>query len=227
MDVPLEATGAGSYSADLPLSRQGTYIVVAKDDETGEVLGTTGATLSRGEELRPTGSDRALLQKIAEFTGGRSRDTLEGIFHDRVSARLGYSDETRSLVFLGALGLLLAVAARRLSFPEVVAPLVRRIEQSLAARRVATAPTEQAERARSTVTALLHAKGAARASRGAVPISPSTPEPRRAEPERPPPPTVPTASERELTKEVAPTPQTPGSPKLSSAEILLAKKRRR
>ena len=227
MDVPLEATGAGSYSADLPLSRQGTYIVVAKDDDTGEALGVTGATLSRGEELRPTGSDRALLQKIAELTGGRSRDTLEGIFHDRVSARLGYSDETRSLVFLGALGLLLAVAARRLSLPEVVAPLVRRIEQSLAARRVATAPTEQAERARSTVTALLHAKGTARASRSAAPILPPTPEAGRAEPDRAPPPDVPKTSEPVPTKEVAVVPQTPGTPKLSSAEILLAKKRRR
>src|SRR5262249_4414341 len=79
-DVPLEAAGAGAYAATLPLSRPGTYMAVARDELSSDTVGTTGTVLSAGEELRPTGTDLALLARIAEFTVGRRRDTLAGIF---------------------------------------------------------------------------------------------------------------------------------------------------
>ncbi len=119
-EIALEASGAGSYAATVPLSRPGTYITVARDELSGEAVGTTGAVLTAGEELRPTGSDLALLGKIAELTGGKKRDTLAGIFGDRASKRFSYKDITPVLLMLAAFGLLLAVAARRLAMPDRV-----------------------------------------------------------------------------------------------------------
>jgi hypothetical protein len=76
--------------------------------------------LGAGEELRPTGSDPTLLGRIADLTGGKRRDTLAGIFADRASRRFAYEDATPPLLVLAAFGLLLAVAARRLSLPDGV-----------------------------------------------------------------------------------------------------------
>jgi hypothetical protein len=114
-DVALEATGAGSYGATVPLERPGAYIAVAKDEVSGKPVATTGAALSAGEEMRPTGSDAALLARIAELTGGKKRDTLAGIFRDRAARRFAYRDITLPLILMAAFALLLAVAARRLS----------------------------------------------------------------------------------------------------------------
>ncbi|MBK8253461.1 MAG: VWA domain-containing protein [Polyangiaceae bacterium] len=117
-EMALEAVGAGSYSASIPLSRPGTYIAVARDELSGEALGTTGAVLTAGEELRPTGTDNALLGRIADLTGGKKRDTLAGIFGDRATKRFSYKDATPTFILLAAIGLLLAVAARKLALPE-------------------------------------------------------------------------------------------------------------
>ncbi|MFT3774520.1 MAG: VWA domain-containing protein [Minicystis sp.] len=134
-EMALEATGAGAYAASLPLSRPGTYIAVARDEMTGDALGTTGAVLTAGEELRPTGSDLAVLGRIVELTGGKKRDTLAGIFADRASRRFSYKDATPVLVLLAALGLLLAVAARRLALPDGVTAFAERLAASLKPER--------------------------------------------------------------------------------------------
>lgn len=116
-EVPLEAAGAGTYSAAVPLTRPGAYIAVAKDDEDGVPVATTGAALHAGEELRPTGTDLSTLVRIAEITGGKRRETLAGIFADRASLRFAYRDVTLYVLIVAAAALLLAVAARRLSIP--------------------------------------------------------------------------------------------------------------
>lgn len=131
-EVPLEATGAGAYATSIPLSRPGTYVVAARDELTGELVGTTGAALGAGEELRPTGSDLALLGRIAELSGGKRRDTLAGVFTDRATRRFAYDDPTEELALAAALLLLSAVAARRLAMPESVERALGRLR---AARR--------------------------------------------------------------------------------------------
>ncbi len=249
-DVPLEAAGAGVYAADMPLSLTGTYISVVKDEGSGAALATSGAVLSRGEELRPTGSDRALLEKIAKLTGGKTRDTLDGIFLDRVSTRVGYADETRSFVLVGALGFFFVVVVRRLSLPPVLEPLRRRIEARLARQRVAHVPTARTVRAESTMQALLAARGAARGAevlpvatrpQATSPPTPSSTEkavPARHDAASRPSSQRPTNREpvkrerpNEPTESLDPPPEADapslGGPKLTTAEILLAKKRRR
>jgi Ca-activated chloride channel homolog len=117
-DVPLEAAGAGSYTATVPLAQPGAYIAVARDDVNGQAVSTTGAVLTAGEEMRPTGSDTALLTRIADLSGGQRRDTIAGIFAERADLRFAYRDITLPLLIAAAFALLLAVAARRLSLPE-------------------------------------------------------------------------------------------------------------
>jgi uncharacterized membrane protein len=118
--VPLDAAGAGSYAGSLPLARPGAYVATAVDEQSNEALGTTAAALSAGEELRPTGTDRGLLRRITQVTGGKMRDTLAGIFADRDALRFAYQNLNQLLVLLAAAFLLLAVAARRLAMPDFV-----------------------------------------------------------------------------------------------------------
>lgn len=248
-DVTLEPTGAGSYAADVPLSRQGTYLAVATDEATGEAVGTTGADLERGEELRPTGSDRGLLARLAATTGGQRRDTLEGIFADRRTARLGFEDVTRWLVVSGAAAWLAWVATRRLALPEVVDPARARIRRWWASQRAPVRPTSARERALSelgarAVARRATARGEPRPAPTAAPIAPTPTEPPRATPPAEPRATgsepakgAPDATRASTTRapSSAPTnepasssaPRKPGQPGPSTAEILLAKRRKK
>ena len=135
--VVLEAVGSGAYAASIPLERPGAYVATALDEAGGEPLGVTGAALSAGEELRPTGTDRALLRRMAETSGGRVRDTLAGIFHDRPPRRFAYASISATLAMLSALGLLFAVAARRLALPDALARLPARAAERRRLRREA------------------------------------------------------------------------------------------
>ncbi|AKT37482.1 VWA domain-containing protein [Chondromyces crocatus] len=177
-ELQLEASGAGAYAATLPLSRPGAYIAVARDELSGDLLGTTGAVMSAGDELRPTGSDLGLLTRIAELTAGKRRDTLAGIFADRAARRFAYQDATPSLVLLAAFGLLLAVAARRLALPEALQKLPQRVRSALTSLRASPLPVAPTGH-EATMGALLAARDRTRhpapPAPPASPVSPATP----------------------------------------------------
>lgn len=116
-DVELEPTSAGEYAGSLPLTRPGTYTVVAADSLTQAPMAFTGVSLSLGEELRPTGTDHALLERLAWVARGKVRKTLEGAFLDREQNRFAYDDVSPFFVLAAALLFLLSVAARRLALP--------------------------------------------------------------------------------------------------------------
>jgi Ca-activated chloride channel homolog len=162
--LPLEPTSAGVYSADLPLSRSGTYLVTAVDARSGAPLGTTAAMLERSEELRPTGTDRPGLARIAARSGGRVRDTLAGIFEEREGRRRAYTPLLPWLVTLAGFALLLSVAARRLVIPDAVLDLPSRTRRVI--QRFFPASTPPPARgdtpAGATAAALLRSKGRAR-----------------------------------------------------------------
>lgn len=120
LSVPLDAVGAGLYSATLAASRPGAYVASLIDEQTQALEATTGAVLSLGDELRPTGTDRGLLRRVAEQSGGKLRDTLAGIFLDRDAERFAYTSLGPWLLCLAAFGLLLAVSSRRLSVPAFI-----------------------------------------------------------------------------------------------------------
>ncbi len=151
-DVSLEAIGAGRYGATIPLSRPGTYVATAKDEMSGEAVGTTGAVLGAGEELRPTGTDRVLLARIATMSGGKERDTLAGLFDDRAARRFAYIPLLPYLSIIAAVAMILGVGGRRLGIPDWMTGLVGRVrgrvKQTEAERRAALAFAEARDRAK-------------------------------------------------------------------------------
>jgi len=124
--VTLDAVGPGLYSATVPATRPGAYVASLVDEQTQKLEATTGAVLTLGDELRPTGTDRGLLRRIAEQSGGKMRDTLAGVFLDRDAERFAYTPLTSWLVCVAAFGLLLAVSVRRLSVPPALEQAVAR-----------------------------------------------------------------------------------------------------
>ncbi len=226
-DVPLEAVGAGAYSATIPLSRPGAYIATALDEGKNDPVATTGAVLSAGEELRPTGTDRGLLSRVAQVTGGKMRDTLAGIFNERDTLRFAYKALSFPLLIAAALALLLGVGARRLALPERVSGFPGRMRASLRQRSEAKRGAREAasQKATETLDALRDKKARVPTppvERADLP-PPSTarfgraPEPRRGgSPARQP------ARPRASMPKDAP----PADPR-SAAEILLARRRGR
>jgi uncharacterized membrane protein len=147
-DVALEATGAGRYAASVPLTRPGTYVATAKDEVSAEAVGTTGAVLTTGEELRPTGSDRPLLTRLATTSGGKVRDTLAGIYDDRAVRRFAYSPMGPLLLLVAGIAMVLGVGARRLGVPDFVARLTARARAARAAARARAGDADRAARDR-------------------------------------------------------------------------------
>jgi len=142
-EVALEAAGPGSYRATVSLTAPGAYVATAQDELDGTVVATAGAALSRGEELRPTGSDPAFLARLAELTGGKRRDTLAGVFSDRAARRFGYVDVTTPLLAFAAFAWLFAVAARRLAVLDEVGPWLQERRRRVSGDR--THPTTRSK----------------------------------------------------------------------------------
>jgi uncharacterized membrane protein len=154
-EVALEAVGAGAYAVAIPLSRPGAYIATAIDEIAGDPVATTGAVLSAGEELRPTGTDRGLLTRVAEITGGQVRDTLAGIYKERSAKRFAYTSLVPPLLLLSAFALLIGVAARKLALPERISALPNRLRSRLRdrdARREERSAEEKAQATSATTT---------------------------------------------------------------------------
>jgi hypothetical protein len=144
--VPLEAAGAGSYRARLPLDSPGAYVSTLEDEVSGATVATAGAALGLGDELRPTGSDAAFLGRLAEITRGKRRDTLAGIFDDRGKRRFAYEDASRALLVVAAFAWLLAIAARHLAWLDE--PFVARLFGSSSARGAQPSEESLAQRSK-------------------------------------------------------------------------------
>ncbi len=234
-ETALEATGAGAYAASIPLSRPGTYIAIAKDEQSGDVVGTAGAALTAGEELRPTGSDAALLGRIADLTGGKRRDTLAGIFGDRAARRFSYQDITSILIAMAGFALLLAVAARRFAFPEPVVAWAARTREALRFKRPALAHAGPDPRSPDAVVgALLQAKERTARERAREAPLPATAPISMSQPSASAPQAPPSMAARPHSPGASTTPHTPGGappagpppPRaLTAAEILLARRK--
>ena len=225
-DVPLETVGAGSYATKIPLSRPGAYLATLLDEQRDQALATTGAALSAGEELRPTGTDRGELRRIAALSGGKLRDTLAGVFNDREARRFGYAPCGPVLSLVAACALLLAVGCRRLTLPKLLRR--RPTQQAAPERGVAPGPHDGSERPIEprTLGALRARRGKRRESRAepgpspqtATPYSIHPPSPFAAPPRAPPSQEAPTHERARSNGEPA---------KRSAAEILLERRRAR
>ena len=130
-ELVLEPAQAGLYRGQLTPSAPGTYFVTAIDSATSSQVATTAVSLDSKDELA-SHSDRRLLARIAELTLGKERDTLAGIFLERPTKVAAFVPWLRPLLVLGALSLLLSVAARRLLLPDTL----NRWWQARAARKL-------------------------------------------------------------------------------------------
>ncbi len=134
-DRALTQTGPGRYEADVPLSRKGTYVTAVVDDETGAVVSTAGATLAEGQEATPTGSDRTLLARVAQVSGGKVRESLAGVFDDRGERRFSHLRVAHVLSAVSLVALFASVACRKLSVPETLVRAVARMRVRRATHR--------------------------------------------------------------------------------------------
>ncbi|HEY1958833.1 MAG TPA: VWA domain-containing protein [Polyangiaceae bacterium] len=225
-DVSLEATGAGRYGASVPLSRPGVYVATAKDEASGEAVGTTGAVLGAGEELRPTGSDRILLNRVATMTGGKVRDTLAGLYDDRAARRFAYKPLLPLLSLVAACAMLLGVASRRLGVPGFVSAAfgARRAASREADKRAALAFAEARERDRAARDAAKTQNALLAKKRRAPPAAPQAGGPGILGAAPPPP-----AAQRPINAQPrANAPRSPGAqrtPQVSTAERLAQRRR--
>jgi uncharacterized membrane protein len=228
--VELEAVGTGAYAAEVPLDRPGAYVATALDETRGAAVAIAGAALSAGEELRPSGTDRALLGRIAELSGGKLRDTLAGIFNDRPGRRFAYESVGPLLGLLAAFGLLLMVTARRLALPAAITSLPDRWRARRSARRARAAARREARPPPNTPTleALQQAKSQKREQPAPTPppLPTGRPPPVAAAAAAPPQRVTPAFQPGPAPRESGPPSAPPSRPK-SAAEILLARRKRR
>ncbi len=230
--IPLDAVGAGLYSATVPASRPGAYVASLVDEQTQKLEATTGAVLTLGDELRPTGTDRGLLRRIAEQSGGKVRDTLAGVFLDRDAERFAYTSLSPWLLCIAAFGLLLAVSARRLSVPEGL----EQAWSGLRAPRPQPQPSPNTDSHAPPMTTTVGALRRVRGRKTALRTPGDEPPPSVPRFSRPPPlPATPPAATpgkppRSFARAAAtvPTPSTaPAARQPTAAEILLARRRGR
>jgi Ca-activated chloride channel family protein len=232
LSIPLDAVGPGLYSATVPAARPGAYVASLVDEQTQKLEATTGAVLTLGDELRPTGTDRGLLRRIAEQSGGKMRDTLAGVFLDRDAERFAYISLGPLLLCIAAFGLLLAVAARRLSVPQ---GLERAFVAWRAPQVAASSPAASQDAPGTAVGALQRVRGRKGAPRETAPAADAAPSsvPRFS---RPPPPPVAAAPGSPLQAPPLPSkvatargsvPPVPAARQPTAAEILLARRRGR
>lgn len=112
-ELLLRPRASGRYEASLTPERSGAYLVSIHDPVRGLLLAASGIDVSALDELRATGTDHGTLAQIAEQTGGVMRDTLAGLFRDRLPARAQPRHLDQPLLWLAALLLVASVALRR------------------------------------------------------------------------------------------------------------------
>jgi len=93
-----------------------------------------------------------MLERIATMTGGKTRDTLAGLYDDRAARRFAYVPLLPALALVAAVAMILGVGSRRLGIPDFLLALGGRfrgrVKQTEAERRASMAFAEAREKAR-------------------------------------------------------------------------------
>lgn len=123
LDVSLEQVGPGAYEARADAGASGNYIAIVRPrDASGPlppVLG--GATQAASAEYASLRSDRAMLERLAEETGGRvlTLDELSAgtlFARDSIEPRRAEASIWRTLLVISVVVMLLDVATRRIAW---------------------------------------------------------------------------------------------------------------
>ncbi len=112
IEVPLERSGPGEFTGDVPVGTAGTYAVgasVTSSDGTTAASGSTLATLSYPPEFEPGEPDEAALSALSAATAGRGAITAEQAW-DEADLRAGRTSVDLAPWFVLAACLLWPVA---------------------------------------------------------------------------------------------------------------------
>lgn len=118
-EVELQQVGPGRYTGKFPASERGTYLVTVFDGGTNQALSVGGGVLSYPQEYRELRPNVALLHDMAESSGGRFLESVEGVFTTKANAVRSYWPLWQGLLVFLAVGLLMDVAWRRLNLAEL------------------------------------------------------------------------------------------------------------
>ena len=154
IEVPLERSGPGEFTGEVPVAAAGTYAVgasVTSSDGTTAASGSTLATLSYPPEFEPGEPDEAALASLAAATGGRGAIDAEQAW-DEADLRAGRTHVDLAPWFVLAACMLwpLAVALSRLNLRGAAVTATARhgvamVRWALSHRRI-TAPKPVRER---------------------------------------------------------------------------------
>ncbi len=122
-EVRLSQVGPGRYEGSVEAGDPGNYIVIARPEDRGQPIASVigGATVAGGIEFRRLRSDSALLDDIAERTGGR-RHSMEAPQDARLFDRTGIEPRRallplwQTLLFWALVFFMLDVATRRIAW---------------------------------------------------------------------------------------------------------------
>jgi Ca-activated chloride channel family protein len=115
--IGLRQVGPGQFQATIPSPQTGSYLVQLNAQRTGQPIGQqmVGLVVPYSPEYRLQQSNPALLQTIANTTGGRKIETPAAAFEHNLSAVRRAQEIGLPLLLLAALLLPLDIAVRRLS----------------------------------------------------------------------------------------------------------------
>lgn len=139
VELRLRPTGPGAYSTELPATQSGHYVVALTPRLTGGVVDLVIGGVSRrsGVEFRRLSSNLALLEAIADQTGGRlldARSPAGANLFDRggMPPSIGVVPMWGPLLMLASLLFVLDVASRRLAWSSAaIAAAFRRARASV------------------------------------------------------------------------------------------------
>jgi len=144
--IELSQTGPGRYEASVPAKEPGSYLVNlyarSPEGKTRAIFG--GASRPPGQELRRFRSDRALLERVAEITGGRVLDPTRpenaSLFtRKNIDPAESVRPLWRPLMVALFVLLLLDVASRRIAWdPPAIARNARRAVERLRSPEIRT-----------------------------------------------------------------------------------------
>ena len=152
--VTLNQTGPGVYETSLPAGQTGNYVVSLMVDQPGKGPGQRGqrrvvvggASRAPGQELRRFRSQRAVLEQVAQITGGRvldpGADQPASLFsRASIGQRRSVRPLWRPLLMVVLVLFLLDVAARRIAWdgPAIRRWFAQRLESMLHERKPAEA----------------------------------------------------------------------------------------
>lgn len=131
VDVTLRETGPGQYRAAVSDARPGAYLVqLVGQDARGQPFGavTAGAVVPQSAEYGGDSANLALLETLANRTGGRMNLAPAAAFDANLSSQGAVREIGLALLWLALLLLPFDIALRRLLFaPDQVAAALRKI----------------------------------------------------------------------------------------------------